>query len=255
MKIPPFHWWRTVFWLIPTISVYTVVLGSLSIGSSLVQRSGTFAHACARAWAWLILATTRVQVHVTGLERLTRGMAYVFVSNHQSIYDIPIIFASLPFQLRIVAKASLGNVPFLGWHLRRTGHLLVERIRPGVAVLTDIGRLIQQGASPVVFPEGTRSLDGRLAPFKRGIFLVAIEAGLAVVPVSVVGSRHVMRKGRLMTCPAEVDLVMHDPISTAFLTRADAAALAERVRQVIESAVRDPAQPATTRDPAQPATI
>ena len=153
------------------------MLGSLSIGSSLVQRSGTFAHACARAWAWLILATTRVQVHVTGLERLTRGMSYVFVSNHQSIYDIPIIFASLPFQLRIVAKASLGNVPFLGWHLRRTGHLLVERMRPGVAVLTDIGRLIQQGASPVVFPEGTRSIDGHLGPFKRGIFLVGHRGG------------------------------------------------------------------------------
>ena len=84
MKIPPFHWWRTVFWLIPTISVYTVVLGSLSIGSSLVQRSGTFAHVCARAWAWLILATTRVPVHVTGLERLTRGMSYYCASGDLS---------------------------------------------------------------------------------------------------------------------------------------------------------------------------
>lgn len=236
VKIPPFHWWRTVFWLIPTISVYTVALGTLSLWASWFERNGTFAHACARAWAWLILATTDVPVHVSGLERVHHGMTYVFVSNHQSIYDIPIIFASLPFQLRIVAKKSLEKFPFLGWHLRRTGHLLLDRARPGTATLKQVAGLTQRGASLIVFPEGTRSLDGRLAPFKRGIFRVAIDAGLPVVPVSVRGSRHVMRKGRLMTCPAAVWLVMHDPIPTAALAQEDAAGLAERVRDVIESA-------------------
>ena len=85
------------------------------------------AHRCARAWSWLILRTTRVDVAVEGLERITPGTTYVFVSNHQSIYDIPVIFWTLPHQLRIIAKASLGHFPFLGWHLRLAGHLLVER--------------------------------------------------------------------------------------------------------------------------------
>ena len=117
MSIPPFHWWRTVFFLIPAISIYTIVLGTLSILSTFVDSKGHAAHWCARAWSWLILATTGVDVSVTGLERVKPGETYIFISNHQSIYDIPVIFASLPFQLRIIAKESLGRFPFLGWHL------------------------------------------------------------------------------------------------------------------------------------------
>ena len=126
MKLPPFHWWRTVFFLIPSIAVYTIVLGTLSLASSLFERSGHFAHWCARTWSRLILATTGVRVSVEGLERLEPGRTYVFVANHQSIYDIPILFWSLPYQLRIIAKESLGNFPFLGWHLRRTGHMIED---------------------------------------------------------------------------------------------------------------------------------
>ena len=145
-------------------------------------------------------------------------------------------FSSLPFQLRIIAKASLGSLPFLGWHLRRTGHLLLDRARPGAATLKQVAGLVRQGKSLIVFPEGTRSIDGHLSPFKRGIFLAAIDAGLSVVPLSVIGSRHVMRKGRLRACPAEVGLVLHDPIPTATLSHGDAEGLAAQVRDVIESA-------------------
>jgi len=130
LKIPPLHWFRTVFFLIPAISVYTIVLGTLSILSTFVDRKGHAAHWCARAWSWLILATTGVDVRVSGLDRVRAGETYVFISNHQSIYDIPVIFASLPFQLRIIAKESLGRFPFLGWHLIRAGHLLVDRRNP-----------------------------------------------------------------------------------------------------------------------------
>ena len=178
MTIPPFHWWRTVFYLIPLISIYTIVLGTLSVVSSLFERNGRFAHWCARTWSRLILATTGVRVRARGLEGLAPGETYVFVSNHQSIYDIPIVFDTLPLQLRIVAKASLGR-------------------------------------------------------FKGGPFLIAIDAGLPLVPVTVAHSRHVMLKGRLMTCPGKVDLIVHEPIATAGLTREDARALAERVRAVV----------------------
>ena len=92
MRIPPFHWWRTVFFLIPAIAVYTIVLGTLSIASSFVRPARVLRARCARAWSWLILTTTGVDVDVRGLERLTPGTTYIFVSNHQSIYDIPIIF-------------------------------------------------------------------------------------------------------------------------------------------------------------------
>jgi len=243
MRIPPFHWWRTVFFLIPAISVYTIVLGSLSVCSTLVDRRGHLAHGCARAWSWLILATTGVRVRASGLERLRDGGPYLFVSNHQSIYDIPVIFATLPFQIRIIAKQSLGRFPFLGWHLRRAGHLLVDRRHPDRnRILAAWRGLLTSGLSLIVFPEGTRSIDGRVAPFRAGSFLMALEVGLPVVPVAVVGSRHVMQKGRLMTCPGEVTLVVHDPIAAPRVeapTVREARELARRVQRTVRARVEE----------------
>jgi 1-acyl-sn-glycerol-3-phosphate acyltransferase len=235
--VPPFHWWRTVFFLIPAIGVYTVVLGTVSLVSSLVERNGHLAHGCARLWSWLILATTGVSVDVRGLERLQPGTTYIFVSNHQSIYDIPVVFSSLPYQLRIIAKESLGNFPFLGWHLRRTGHLLVDRKNPDrTGILRRWRALVEQGLSLIIFPEGTRSQDGKVGIFKAGSFLLAIEAQLPIVPLSVDGTRSVMRKGRLMTCPGHATLVVHAPIETTGLAVGDARELAGRVRAVVSSA-------------------
>lgn len=237
-----FHWWRTVFWLIPAIAIYTIVLGTVSLGSSLFERHGHSAHACARLWSWLILATTGVRVQVRGLERLQPRTTYVFVANHQSIYDIPVIFASLPCQLRIIAKDSLGSFPFLGWHLRRTGHLLVNRRnRDPRAVFNWANALTAKGLSLIVFPEGTRSADGRVGPFKAGSLYPAVQAGLPIVPVSVAGSRHVMQKGRLMTCPGEVALTIHDPIPTVASAEPDIRAvrtLAAHVREIVAADVR-----------------
>jgi len=102
--LPDYHWWRTVFYLIPAVSLYTIVLGTVSLASTILDRSGDFGHKCARAWSRLILKTTGVRVEVNGLERLDPGRSYVFAANHQSIYDIPIVYTALPFQLRNVAK-------------------------------------------------------------------------------------------------------------------------------------------------------
>ena len=236
MGIPSFHWWRTVFFLIPAIGVYTTILGSLSLVSSLVDRSGHFAHGCARLWSWLILATTGVSVDVKGLDRLVPGKTYIFVSNHQSIYDIPVVFSSLPYQLRIIAKESLGSFPFLGWHLRRTGHLLVDRKNPDRAgILRRWKALVDQGLSLIIFPEGTRSQTGRVGIFKAGSFLMAIEAGLPVVPLSVDGTRRVMRKGELTTRPGHATLVVHEPLETSGLTVADARGFAQKVREIVST--------------------
>jgi 1-acyl-sn-glycerol-3-phosphate acyltransferase len=242
-----FHLLRTVFWLIPTIAIYTIVLGALSLTSSLFRSKGYFAHGCARAWSWLILATTGVRVTVSGLERLDPGKTYVFASNHQSIYDIPVLFTSLPFQLRIIAKASLGNFPILGWHLRRTGHMLVDRKKPDAArVFAWANALTAKGLSLIIFPEGTRSRDGYLGAFKGGPFYSAVQAGLPIVPISVVGSRHVMRKGELTTKPGDVRVIVHDPIPTQASAEPDmrqVRALAQRVREIVRPLVEQEAEP------------
>src|SRR5262249_18061693 len=194
-----------------------------------------------RAWSWLILKTTGVRVHVEGLERIVPGKTYVFVSNHQSIYDTPVLFGSLPYQLRIIAKASLAKFPVLGWHLRRGRHLFVDRKHPDRSGILNRWRsLVSEGLSLMIFAEGTRSPTGHVARFKAGSFLLAIEAGLPVVPVAVIGTRAVMPKGRLRTEPAAVTLVVHDPIQPPAIeapTAHDAKALADPAPAIASAAV------------------
>jgi 1-acyl-sn-glycerol-3-phosphate acyltransferase len=236
-----YHWWRTVFFLIPAISLYTIVLGVVSIASSLFDSRGQFAHECARTWSRLILRTTGVRVRVHGLDRVAPGTTYLFVSNHQSIYDIPVVFATLPYQLRIIAKQSLAMFPVLGWHLKRGGHLFVDRRHPDRARILNRWRtLVAEGLSLIIFAEGTRSPDGRVARFKAGSFLLAIQAGVPIVPIAVIGTRQVMPKGRLRTEPAEVQLVVHDPVRpppTAVPTTQDAKTLADRVHAIVAETV------------------
>jgi 1-acyl-sn-glycerol-3-phosphate acyltransferase len=221
--------------------VYTILLGAVSIVSSLFDRRGYFAHACARLWSWLILKTTGVRVAIDGLDRIVPGTTYIFVSNHQSIYDTPVIFASLPYQLRIIAKTSLERFPVLGWHLRRGGHLFVDREHPDRAGILQRWRaLVSEGLSLLIFAEGTRSVEGHVGRFKAGSFLLAIQAGLPIVPLAVIGSRQVMPKGRLRTEPADVRLIVHDPITPPAIsdpTIRDAKALADRVRAIVADSV------------------
>ena len=239
-KFPPFHWWRTVVYLVPAVSLYTVVLGATSLVSTLFDRSGDFAHRCARAWAWLILKTTGVRVRVNGLDLIDPSRSYIFAANHQSIYDIPIVFTAVPSQLRIVAKQSLGRIPFLGWHLHRAGHLLVDRQNPGAGILKKMAKLVGERHSLIVFPEGTRSVDGAVARFKGGSFVFALDSGMPVVPISIAGSRRVMQKGRLMVCPGEVTVTVHEPIGTNGVGRDGVRELAEHVREVVRQGVDEP---------------
>jgi 1-acyl-sn-glycerol-3-phosphate acyltransferase len=232
VTLPPYHWWRTVFFLIPAITIYTCVLGTISLAASLVERQGRTAHRCARWWSRAILWTTGVTIQRQGVPP-PAGTSCIFVANHSSFYDIPILFTAVPGQLRIVAKAPLGRVPFIGWHLQRAGHLLVDRTNPGASVLKKMQRMAAQGASVIVFPEGSRTPDGRVMKFKGGVFLLAVDTGLPIVPISIAGSRRIMPRGRLMACPGAVMVTVHDPIPTAGLRREDARGLAERAQTII----------------------
>jgi 1-acyl-sn-glycerol-3-phosphate acyltransferase len=240
VKIPSFRWWRTVFFLVPAVTLLTIVTGTISVVSIPFDRTGRAAHAVARWWARGILVVTGVRVGVTGLDRLEPGATYVFVANHQSFYDIPVLFWSLPYQLRIIAKESLGSVPFLGWHLRRTGHILVDRSNPDRrGILKRWRQLVTEGLSLIIFPEGTRSRDGHVGRFKSGSFLLALQAGLPVVPLTIVGTRAVMPKGRLAVAPETVTLTVHPPVATRGRVEdpdiEDARALAAEVRAIVSA--------------------
>src|SRR5271157_999077 len=138
------------------IYFYTAVCGTVSLLGSLFDSQGRWQHACARTWSWLILKTSGIRVRVEGLEHVNPGQTTIYCVNHQSAMDIPVLFASLPVQFRFVAKRSLFHLPFMGWHLTRSGHIPVDRGRPREArkSLDRAVERIRAGSSVVLFPEG-----------------------------------------------------------------------------------------------------
>ena len=236
MSLPPFHWWRTVLFLIPLNAINTIVFGTISLLAGLIDKSGNLPHRVAQLWARVILLSSGVRIELTGRPLPAPTESVVFVANHGSFYDIPIIFTSLPRQLRLMAKASLLHVPFIGWHLHRSGHVLVDRTKPGAAIFKRMQRMARSGASLLVFPEAGRN-DGPLLKFKAGIFLLAIEHHLPVVPITLVGNREVMPKGELMVKPGLVRVIVHDAIPTTSMTREDARPLAARAEDIVRSAL------------------
>jgi 1-acyl-sn-glycerol-3-phosphate acyltransferase len=224
----------------PLICAYTAVCGAFSLGGSLFDSQGRWQHSCARAWSWLILKTSRIRVNVTGLENVPPNETIIFCSNHPSAMDIPILFVSLPIQFRFVAKRSLFYVPFLGWHLWRSGHIPIEREhrRRAIRSLDQAAERIREGCPVVLFPEGTRPRTNRLGAFKKGSFYLAIKSGAPVIPITINGSRAVLRPDSLHIRPGVVEVKIHAAIPMSELTLADVGALSSRVRQTIETSFR-----------------
>lgn len=227
------------------MTIYTVVCGTASLLLAVVFKSGNPSHRVASLWAWLILRTCGVEVEVEGAEHLAPGETYVLASNHQSLFDTPILFAYLPLSFRILYKKSLNRIPFLGWHLFLSGHIGVERENPtrARASLDHAADRIQTGTSVVVFPEGTRSFDGVMKKFRKGSFRLAIKAKTPVVPLTIADSHQVMKRGRVTVYPRKVRLTIAAPIAVEGLGEADAASLSARVREVV---ARNLARTATT---------
>jgi 1-acyl-sn-glycerol-3-phosphate acyltransferase len=221
---------------VPLIVLSTLVLGALAILAGFVDRQGSMSRALGRAWARLVLAALGVCVEVRGAEQAPTGPA-VYAANHGSALDIPILLAHLPADFRIIHKRSLSSVPVLGWSLRFAGHIAIDRRHPFRArrSLERAVLRLREGASLAVFPEGTRSPDAHVRPFKRGSFVLAIEADVPVVPVSLDGVKRVVPRGISTLRPGAIRMTIHAPIETKALEVGGAAALAEKVRRVVAS--------------------
>jgi 1-acyl-sn-glycerol-3-phosphate acyltransferase len=157
---------------------------------------------------------------------------YIFVMNHQSMIDIPIAFACIPVNLRFVAKKILKSVPFLGWYMWRTRMVFVDRGNrtQAMASLKRAGRQIREGASILAYPEGTRTVHGEVLPFKKGVFVVALEAGVPIVPVAIDGSNLALPRDGFRLRPLPVKIKLGDPIPTEGLTHEELPDLMHRVR-------------------------
>jgi 1-acyl-sn-glycerol-3-phosphate acyltransferase len=224
---------------IPLIYLYTMLMGTLSLLLSLRDPGGRRQHWCAKVWSRLIARTVGARVRVRGAERLREGESYVFLSTHQSYMDIPVMLGYLPAQLRIAAKREVFMIPFLGWHMRRAGHIAINRASTEEAVetLRRAAREVRPGVSVFLYPEGTRSRDGGLQPFKKGGFKFAVQTGLPVVPVSIVGTRALLPRDSIIFRPGPVELHVGAPIPTAGLTDADLPALMQEVRDAMTTQI------------------
>jgi len=226
---------RSYCFVVPIVYLYTGVLGAVALLCSLFDRDGRVQHRVARLWAAINLKTIGVRVRVDGRERLERGQAVVYAVNHLSAIDIPVLYAELPDQFRIMAKKQLFRYPFLGWYLQRSGQIPIA-LGEAHAALRTVKRacdVLHGGMPLVIFPEGGRSPTGQLQEFMGGAFYVAIRAQVPVVPMAIVGSYELLPMNSFHTLAGEVGLIIGEPISTAGLRVRDTEKLAARVRQEI----------------------
>ncbi len=228
------------------IALNTAVIAPAVVAVGVV--SGRWAYHVSRAWVRVNLWISGVRIHARRETALDPHTPYVFMSNHQSHFDVLAVVAALPdFQLRWVAKRELTRVPVFGWALRHSDHIIIDRSNHREAMSTLRGAVdkMRQGLSVIIFPEGTRGPgDGTLLPFKKGGFVLAKEAGIPIVPIVVQGSAEVLSRHGLEIRGGAVEVLVGEPIAVAGLERDE---LMERVRAHLERML-----PRTRRQAATP---
>jgi 1-acyl-sn-glycerol-3-phosphate acyltransferase len=226
--------------------LYTVYMWALIAGATLVfggllgvlipvARKGPLYRLITRAWGRAIVRGAGVRFTMIGADKVDPHKPFVYMSNHQSYFDVICEVGFLPHPARFVAKKELVYIPIFGQVMWGTGHVIVNRSRhdQSVASLQKAAAKIRGGTSILVFPEGTRSPDHKLGPFKKGGFMLALEAKVPIVPVSVSGTRPMMPKGGFTFRKSDVTIVIGDPIETANLTQADRDRLMQLTREAI----------------------
>jgi 1-acyl-sn-glycerol-3-phosphate acyltransferase len=216
-------------------SIFFAILELVMIGVD--RKSGRTFHALARGWARTVLFLCGVKVTTRDREKVRFTRNYVYVSNHASMFDIPVIIANIPDQIRIVYKKELNVIPFFGWGLKFGPYIAIDRGHGADALrsIESAVERIRQGASVLLYAEGTRTLDGKLQPFKRGAFNLAVRAGIPVVPLTVNGSYAIMRKRSVNVRPGSVELVLGEPIPVPVGNGKDAErVLMDQVHSAIE---------------------
>lgn len=234
---------HTIFLLI-IAPLSFLILASMAMLSVLFTRSGDTAHRLGRLWGWIVIRAAGARLLVEGSGNIPAGRPVVFACNHASQLDIPVLYRALPLQFRFIVKQELFRIPFFGLAMRMTGYIPVDRSggREAVRSLQEAARRIAAGTSVVVFPEGTRSPDGSLGAFKPGGMVVAIKAGVPVIPVAILGSSRVLPKGRLRVHPGTITVRIGPPIESSTpegpRRKED---LAREAREVVAGMLGDPA--------------
>ena len=227
-----------IYW--PLTILCTLLLEPISIGASMLDRTGRISHRVVAFWSGLLLRLYGMPVTVTGLERLDLRRPRVYAANHLSALDIPVLYRYLPFQFRIIVHRLVYRVPLVGWHLRAAGQLMID---PGSVALSrralrEAVRTLKRGMPLVVFPEGERSPTGAMQPFRRGAFYMAVEAQADIVPMAILGTYQAFPIGSAHLRPGPLQLIIGDAIPVAGYTKRDLDALAKRTQVAVVELLR-----------------
>ncbi len=220
-----------MLWVVLT----TIFWDTIAIIISFFTRTGNPVHIIARIWARGILYVSRIRVKVNGLNQIDPTQSYVYMSNHQSNFDIPVLLAHLPVQFRWLAKAELFKIPLFGRAMQGAGYVKIDRFNQESAFqsIKEAAAKMKDGVSVMIFPEGTRSRDGRIRPFKKGGFIMAVDAGVPIVPIVLQGTWSIMEKSSLQINTGDVVINLEKPIATTNYSRQNKDELIEAVRRVI----------------------
>lgn len=226
------------------LTIFTLIVGSLHIPGSLVAPEGRFPRWLEMAYMWAILHASNVKLSCDGLEHVEAGRSYIVMANHRSMYDIPVLHYLLGRgrDLRWIGKHEVQQVPVFGWAYRISRHVAIDRHnrRAAIEALRDAAAESRAGVSFVIMPEGTRSTTGELLPFKKGGFHLALDTRLPILPVAIVGSDKLMRKGSWHILPGSIHVSVRPVIETRDLEREDIEGLSNRVRAAIAAGLPDP---------------
>ena len=226
-------------WFVVNLVAYTGWYASKAVAASLLRipnRPGGVYDECARRWAVRMIKVSKVELRVSGYGNVPQDRPVIYVSNHQSFFDIWALLTVVPGQTRFVAKKELQRIPILGRAMRSAGHIYIDRQNRQAAfsAYEEAAAYIKRGRSAVLFPEGTRSLTGELLPFKKGPFVLALAAQVPVIPVYCAGTFTLMPKGTMRLSPHPIAIVFGEPISTKGLDYEDREKLMTICRKAIE---------------------
>ena len=211
------------------ISVCAIIFSLISPGENKI-------HSLARLWAKILHIHSNTRVEVIGAENVLTAKPQIFMANHQSDFDILIVLGFVPGQFRWIAKKELFKIPLFGTAMRNAGYIEIDRHQHDKALksLDIAAQKIREGKSVMTFPEGTRSKDGKIKPFKQGMFHLAIKSGVPIIPITIIGAGDIMPKRSLKINPGKITMIIDRPIDVNGYTIENRAVLIEQVKNVIE---------------------
>jgi len=241
--MPRLHRWRSNILQAPLFFLVTGIFGTAALLASIWAKTGRTQHRIAQAWARTCLAVSGAHLTVHGAENLRNHPVAVYAANHTSYMDTPVIFATLPFQFRILAKKELWSIPFIGWYLARSGQIPVdtENARASLSSLNAGVKALRAGMPLFVFPEGSRTPDGELKEFLAGAAFLAIRAQVPVVPIALSGVYDLLPIHTKHFFPCEMTLTVGEPIETTGMTMRQADELTLQFKsRIAEMLTRQP---------------